>query len=449
MIRIIICCSFFYLGGLLPAFAQSTSRTESLFLYEVVPVGAPGAESRAAAINNLDWVVGEAEGEGGSTIAFVWSPDRGTQPLGTLGGSSSRAFGINDSGVVVGESEDSNEVTRAFRWTREQGIQPLKHPDGAFFSSAFAVNEDGQIVGTIEDTNGSHTVMWEGDALVFLQRLAGAGHVQPLAVNRRGDVVGQVGVGVEDDPTVSLAFYFPRAIAAQSLAEFSLVSALSGSSAVSVNEEGTASGYLMAESSRVRAFRYHPQRGLEMLEDRGALFSSGADINEQGWVAGSMIPSYAADESACVWRAGRFFDLNEVADTGGSWWLVQATAINNAGAMAGNGIIENENRAFMLRPRAGADPDSWPQPGLRIRGEEQIEPSIRLAVLEAVIPPGLDVRRVSFFRDGELLGSVDDAPFEWGWEGRIDMDSSVYIEVTEKSGRITRSPRQRLTPASK
>lgn len=420
---------------------------EPLFLYEPVPIThLGGGESRASAINNLDWIAGESLNAEGSTTAFVWTPDAGIAPLGTLGGNTSRAFDINDTGVVVGESTDSNRITRAFRWTREAGMQPLVHPAGAFLSSALAVNESGQIIGTLEDEEGSHTVLWQGDELIFLQRLPGAGHVQPLSVNLRGDVVGQVGVGLEDDPSVSLAFYFPGALAARSLAEFRLVSALSGSSAVSINEEGIAAGYLMTESSRVRAFRYHPQRGIEMLDDRGALFSSAADINDQGWVVGSLISSYAADEGACLWRDGRSFDLNEVADRGETWWFVQAVGINKKGSIAGCGIAGEKNRAFLLRPVEGADPDAWPQPGLRMREQASEDPSDRVAVLEAVIPSGLAIRRVSFYQDDVLLGHVDEAPYEWGWEGNRDDEKSFYIELMEKSGRLSRSPRQTVSP---
>lgn len=441
-------CARVSLNLMLASSASAENADAPLFLYEPVAIAdLGGGESRAAAINNLDWIVGESLTGEGATIAFVWIPETGTAPLGTLGGGSSRAFDINDAGVVVGESTDANEITRAFRWTRESGMQPLAHPEDAFFSTALAVNETGQIIGTLDDKRGSHTVLWQDGELIFLQRMPGAGHVQPLSVNRRGDVVGQVGVGLEDDPSVSLAFYFPRAVAARSLSEFRLVTALSGSSAVAINEEGVAAGYIMTESSRVRAFRYHPQRGLEMLDDRGALFSSAADINEQGWVVGSLIPSYAADEGAYLWRNGRSYDLNEVADRdGGAWWFVQASGVNKRGAMAGYGIVDNEYRAFLLRPVASADPEAWPQPGLRVREQTVDDPAARVAVLEAVIPAGLVIRRVSFYQNDVLLGSTDEAPFEWGWEGSRDEDHVFHIEVVEKNGRITRSPRQMLVP---
>lgn len=434
---------------LLALSARAEPVEDPLFLYESVMLGdLGGGESRASAINNQEWVAGESMNAEGQTIAFVWTPGEGIRSLGTLGGALSRAHDVNDAGLVVGESTDSNDVNRAFRWTREEGMQALPHPDDAFFSSALAVNEDGQIIGTLEDARGSHTVLWQDGEIVFLQRLPGAGHVQPLGVNRRGDVVGQVGVGLEDDLSVSLAFYFPQALAAKSLADFKLVSALSGSAVVSINEEGLAAGYVMIESSRVRAFRYHPQAGLELLDDRGALFSSAADINEKGWIAGSMIAAYAADEGACLWQGGRCFDLNEIANHEDRWWFVEAAGINREGSITGHGIAGDKNRAFLLRPSAGANFEAWPQPGIRVReSPDRDDPLIRTAVLEAVIPAGLSVKRVTFYQDGTVLGHVDEAPFEWGWEGSRDDEYSIFAEVVESSGRRTRSPRQHLAAA--
>jgi len=426
------------------AFAQ-ISKQPVRFLYQPLALGdLGGGESRATSINNQDWVAGESMNADGHTVAFVWNPADGIRALGTLGGTTSRAFDMNDRGVIVGEADDSNEVTRAFCWTPESGMLPLPHPADAFFSSALAVNESGQIIGTIEDANGSHTVLWQDNELIFLQRLPGAGHVQPLSVNTRGDVVGQVGVGLEDDPSVSLAFYFPQALAAKSLSDFKLVSALSGSSVVSINEEGLAAGYVMVESSRVRAFQYQPTGELELLDDRSALFSSASDINEAGWIAGSMIPGYAADEGACMWRHGRLYDLNEITDSADGWWFVQASGINKKGSITGHGIINDKNKAFLLRLVEGADMEAWPQPGIRVREATSDDRGARSILLEAVVPDGIAVKRVSFFQDGVALGHIDETPYEWAWDGSRDDECSVYIEVIEEHGRRTRSPRQKI-----
>ena len=317
--------------------------------YRLIALDDSGA-GRAAALNDQGWVVGEQETADGRVQAFLWNPEDGVKLLGTLGGANSRAYSINRDGMVVGEAMDSNGVTRAFVWKLEGGMRELNLNGDTLFSAAYAVNDDGVIVGSLENQQGMHAVMWRDGQVTILPRLPGSGNIQPLDINRRGDVVGHIKTGSDEFESFgSHAFYFTDAVNARNLSSFMLISPFSGSAAVAMNKQGDAAGYTMNDAS-IRAFYYNRRVGITHLDDRGATYSTAFGINDHGHVVGSYIASYEADESACLWVEEALIDLNTINGRPGDWWLVQATGINNQGLIIGNGLQGDRSRAFLLMP---------------------------------------------------------------------------------------------------
>jgi probable HAF family extracellular repeat protein len=436
----------FFVSGLLILAADVSSGQ---YLYTLTEIISPqGGASRASALNDKGWVAGESETPAGNVQAFVWSEEKGFRDLGTLGGVNSRAFDINVHGLVVGESDNSNGVTQAFGWTEDRGMFPLPVTEQTVYSTALAVNQHGHIVGMLEDDTGIRAVMWKDGQMSFLPRLPGHGNVQPLGINGNGDVVGQIQTG-DDESFASHAFFFYRATDARNLAEFRLISPQSGSAAVAISDDGVAVGYTMSDSSRVRSFRYTRSDGMVFPDDNGALFSSATDINAAGIMVGSIIPSYLADETAGYWRNGRWFELNEVTDTRGDWWLIQAAAINASSAIAGYGLHGENNRAFLLVPAAGQDADRWPRVSLVARDVTETTQPERSLILTAIVADLSKIRRVLFYENGVVIGSVEEAPYEWGWQGRIDFEGEFYAEVVDDSGRRFRSPRMAVEAVAK
>lgn len=424
-----------------------SSFAEATHLYTLEGLGhLGGGGSRASAINNHDAVTGESETGSGDVEAFLWTPGAGMKSLGTLGGTMSRAYDINDAGLVVGESSDTNESVTAFVWSESFGMQSLPVPTDSIYSAALAVNENGVIAGTVEDARGVHAVLWSGTNMIMLHRLPGSGVVQPLDVNGQGDVVGHINLGAEEE-AASLAFYFKGGVQASNLVEFRLVSALSGSAAVAVNRNGRAAGYVMLDSTQVRAFMYDPAKGLELLENRGAIFSSAADINHDGWAVGSFVASYSSDESACLWRKGRTFDLNEITLSRGDWWLVQGTGINDGGRIAGNGVHADEHEAFILRPVANARFDAWPDVLIYVRELDDESQDELFRLIEVKVPVDIEVKRVLFYEDDRMLGTVEETPYEWGWQGARGRNYQFHATVVDSSGRSMHSRRIPLEDA--
>lgn len=105
--------------------------------------------SFARDVNDEGVIVGDmAGGRAHPFIAFRWTPTRGLQRLGTLGGFNSRAWAVNNAGVIVGESDTRAGQRHAFFWTSSGGMKDLGAlPPNANSSVAFDINRRNEIAG--------------------------------------------------------------------------------------------------------------------------------------------------------------------------------------------------------------------------------------------------------------------------------------------------------------
>jgi len=428
-----------FLHAILPVAVQA----ESAYLYALTDLGTLGGQaSRGEAINDQGWIVGESETTAGETRAFLWKPGENMRNLGTLGGQVSRAFAINNQGVVVGESTTADHSTQAFRWTEEDGMKQLSQGDGIRFSAAYAINDRGQVVGTQENHDGIQAVVWQEGRVNVIHRLPGAGFIQPLDVNDNGDVTGQIETGT-DDNQISHAFYFRQALHAQNLADFRLISPQRGSAAVSINDAGEAVGSIMFDSSRVRAFRYDRANGVKILDDGESHYSSASDLNAKGEIVGSSISSYTSDETACLWHLGKWYNLNEVSDSMEGWLLTQALGINSAGQITGYGVFADDSRAYVLTP-TGKAPADWPAIKITLLDHTETNDAERIIVIKADTVNDVFIRRVIFYLNGQNIGSVEEPPYEWGWQGELEAEHEWYAVMADNKGRIISSPKVRF-----
>ena len=53
---------------------------------------------------------------------------------------------------------------------------------------------------------------------------------------------------------------------------------------------------------------------------------------------------------AFIWEAGKMMDLNKLIPDNSGWKLIIAHDINDKGQIVGEGIFNDESRAFMLNP---------------------------------------------------------------------------------------------------
>ncbi len=212
-----------------------------------------GGTSKAFAVNDLDWVVGEACTSEDEVHAFLWTPTEGMTDLGTLGGNSSAALDVNNLGQVVGWSNTSMDPalneTHAFLWAPEAGMIDLGTLGGTY-SKAVDVNEEGQVVGDIVRSDGlTHGFLWTADG------------------------------GMQDLGTLG----------AQSYAKH-------------INNWGQVVGVSFITASQWHAFLWTPTQGMIDLGTlSGHQRSDAVDINEQGQIAGWSSSSTTGEEHAVLW----------------------------------------------------------------------------------------------------------------------------------------------------
>ncbi|HUK23185.1 MAG TPA: hypothetical protein VLV49_01295 [Terriglobales bacterium] len=260
-------------------------------------------------------------------LAAVWRHGKLTALPNLPGGNNAQAYGINNAGQVIGVSEtgvaDSTcstgvpfQVLRyeATIWEpngRPRKLRPL-HGDTVGFG--FGINNRGQAVGTsglcsnVElppnlQPNGPHPVFWDADGTPKnLVGLPGATMTIASSISDRGEVVGNS--------------QFP---------------------------DGT-----------LRPFRWTLKGGIQdMGSFPGAVLTVAPccnSVNNRGEVTGFWFDT-SFNMHPFLWRDGVFTDLNDLLPPGSPWQLVQPTTINNAGEIAGMGIINGESHAFVAKPR--------------------------------------------------------------------------------------------------
>lgn len=252
--------------------------------------------------------------------ALLWNNGKLTD-LGTLGGANSSAenHGINDRGQVVGVAETAttdptgiagSPKFHAFVWQRRAGdhggrgrmtdLGTLHHdPD----SIATGINNHGQVIGisiadgaSFNGDNGAG-VTWTGRKVTPLGTLGGT-HSVPIAINDRGQIVGE--------------------------------SALPG------DHTGHAT---LWEHAKV----------IDLGALPGDVFSEATDITERGVIVG-----YSCSPTRCRatrWDSHGISDLNSRHSANAGWQLNDAQAINGRGKIVGDGQHNGLPHAFLLTPR--------------------------------------------------------------------------------------------------
>jgi hypothetical protein len=215
----------------------------------------------------------------------------------------SQATGINDRGQVVGVAFPVKEAgIRSFIWS-EGRMEELKTPAGGVFSMAAGINNAGTAVGYAHFPTGGggdrvRAVAWDSPTRIRDLGTIGNGDSFATAVNARGDAVG--GVVVERrDGNAEVA---PVLFSGGKVTRLPMPGGFHSAMATAMNDRGDAVG--------------------------------------MAWKAGEMRP--------ILWKDGRVEDLR---GGSGGWMLLDARGINNAGQIAGYGILKRELRGFVLSPR--------------------------------------------------------------------------------------------------
>ncbi len=210
---------------------------------------------------------------------------------------------MSDFDQVVGQFVSGtrrSSVSHAFLW--QNGGFTLLRTLGGINAIANAINHAGQIVGWSSTSAGfTHATLWQGGGVFDLGTLPGGGGSQAFAVNNNNQAAGNA-----SDPT-------------------------SGNTHAALFQNG----------------------GVTDLGVPFGFASSTANaINDQGVAVGSAtVGSYRGITHAFIAQNGSNIDLNRlVPGNSGSWVLISASGINDAGIIVGSGTTNGVHHAFLLTP---------------------------------------------------------------------------------------------------
>ena len=305
--------------------------------------------SEASAANDFGQVVGAVSLEDPdnrdilSLSASRWDT-LGITVLGSFDGRSSKAFSINNEGQIVGTSTWNNEdLFKGFLW-QESVLKQLESGE-TNASQAFSINEKGQIAGY----DGADAVIWNGERI---QRKLTGSSGRAYDVNENNQVVGSI-----DDGIIKAVYWSENGELTELHVEGS-----SFSEAYGINNSRWVVGtYLPASPSKTSS----NSTSTEPIRKSNALFSIRQHVPSKGGTmhGDSSEPVHQTHATnselrAFLWQGGTLVDLNEIIDPSSGWVLLEARGINNAAQITGIGLLNGQQKAFLLSPTNNKAPSA-------------------------------------------------------------------------------------------
>lgn len=298
-------------------------------------------------------VVGNSGTGGEAYRAFVWEQgvltDLGRSVEATLPDLarwsprlSTSASRVNAKGQVIGGEWGYH---RALLW--EGGVATDMGTLGSDFrTKAVAINSRGQVVGnSTTPEQRPHAFLWERGVMTDLGTLGGTDSVA-YSINAAGQVVGGASLAGQSSP-VEHAFLWERGAMRD-------LGTLGGtiSTAIRINDAGQVTGTAATADGQARAFLCERDRMRDLGTLPGWANSSADDLNAVGQVIGYSGPH------RFLWEKGVMMDLHDLLPAEAGWEISGPIRLNDDGQIAGTGVRNGWQRAFLLSPETGALPRS-------------------------------------------------------------------------------------------
>ena len=312
---------------------------------------------KAFGINDHSQLVGGLMNADGEYVAgFVWDRSNGLQPLTTFGGKT-RAWNINNQGQIVGESNE-----RAVLW-EQSTANPLDLGDlGGATSFANRIIDSGQIVGwadTSPDDGLAHAFLFEGGALNDLGTLNtenpeyNYGYSLAYDINSAGHVVGVA----HTNGWLLHAFVWDLDNGMTDLGTHPDYPDSEGYAMV-INDQGTIAGHgYVFDDDGSYPMLWDPvgESWLSVATPPDFPYAEFYGLNESNQLVGVMWNSDNVQHAFVYDEQNGMRDLNDLIPLNSGWVVTYASGINEKGRIAGFGIYNGEERAFLLLPVLSGD----------------------------------------------------------------------------------------------
>ena len=302
-------------------------------------------------LNNSNQVVGYSGTAAGQDHAFLFSDANGNGAadpgemvdLGVLAGdAASYAYGVSDTGEVVGTSRsvplgtDGDE--RAVRFIPGGGPTDLGLGLGSngYGSDAADVNAASQVVGgRLSDANFYVPFLRSASGSVATFTLPAPYNLwgEARAINDAGTVVGYSGGPLGDSGFIRTASGVMTPVGHDN-------PALPYNYAWDVNDAGQVVGEGFNSAGDYRAFLWQDGAATDLGTLPGMGSSEAFGVNNAGAVVGraEQPDGTAGSTRAFLYRDGAMRDLNDLIPTDSGWFIADARAINDRGAIAAVGF---------------------------------------------------------------------------------------------------------------
>jgi len=327
---------------LAPALANSATT-----YYVITDLGTLGGSSSwAAGINNSGQVTGWSYIANDNAVhAFLYTEGVGMQDLGTLGGTRSCGFGMDDSGDTAGQSSTADiDITLAFTYSAGAGMQQ----DGTLggdSSSSYGINNLGQATGYsyISGFPVPHAFLYTAESGMQDIGTLGGNYSFGIGINNLGQVTGTSGT---ESNGAAHAFIYD---AGKGMNDLGVLGGSGESKGNSINDSEEVTGVSATSDQGVpHAFLFTAKTGMQDIGTLGGSYSEGFSINNSGQITGTSFTTGDAETHAFLYDSGQLTDLNTYLDSTSGWTLNAGKGINDVGQIAGSGLINGKQHAFLM-----------------------------------------------------------------------------------------------------
>jgi probable HAF family extracellular repeat protein len=333
--------------GALPAMAQAPIVTR-YYVYDVGPIVGELSPFR---LNQNGAMIWNSNGH-----AFVYQSCQ-SHDIGSLGGQTF-ARAINSNGTVVGKSQQPGGRWRAFSYANGVMHDLGGSTNANIWEEATGANFWGDTVGveSVLGTLAPTGVRYQdGVATPFARFLVQPpfGWATPRAVdiNDSRDVLGSIQTSIGGVPgniavlSTNFGYLWTKVLGVPGNDTFTFPFAMNRYGHVA----GIAgNGYTRALISRNPAL---PATDLGSIGAPNPQLLSGATgINNYDWVVGWAEATSGGGPRAFLHDGTQMIDLNTMLWNPGGWLLREALAVNDAGQIVGEGLLNNQYHAFFLQP---------------------------------------------------------------------------------------------------